>query len=45
MRKRKVLIVDDEKLLRWSLSQKIQEWDFDVAEAENGEKALLTAEE
>lgn len=45
MRKRKVLIVDDEKLLRWSLSQKIQEWDFDVAEAENGEKALLSAEE
>ena len=45
MRKRKVLIVDDEKLLRWSLSQKIQEWDFDVVEAENGEKALLTAEE
>lgn len=45
MRKRKVLIVDDEKLLRWSLSQKIQEWDFDVAEAENGEAALRTAEE
>ena len=45
MRKRKVLIVDDEKLLRWSLSQKIQEWNFDVTEAENGEKALLSAEE
>ncbi len=45
MRKRKVLIVDDEKLLRWSLSQKIQEWDFDVTEAENGEKALLKIEE
>ncbi|UCE41578.1 MAG: sigma-54-dependent Fis family transcriptional regulator [Candidatus Aminicenantes bacterium] len=45
MRKRKVLIVDDEKLLRWSLSQKIQEWNFDVAEAENGETALFKAEE
>ena len=45
MRKRKVLIVDDEKLLRWSLSQKIAEWDFDTAEAENGQKALLSAEE
>jgi DNA-binding NtrC family response regulator len=45
MRKRKVLIVDDEKLLRWSLSQKIQEWDFDAVEAENGGKALLIAEE
>ena len=45
MRKRKVLIVDDEKLIRWSLSQKIKEWNFDVAEAENGEKALLSAEE
>ncbi len=45
MRKRKVLIVDDEKLLRWSLNQKIQEWDYDVAEAENGETALVAAEE
>jgi DNA-binding NtrC family response regulator len=45
MRKRKVLIVDDEKLLRWSLSQKIQEWGLDVAEAENGGNALHTAEE
>jgi DNA-binding NtrC family response regulator len=45
MRTRKVLIVDDEKLIRWSLSQKIQGWNFDVAEAENGEKALLAAEE
>jgi two-component system response regulator AtoC len=45
MRKRKVLIVDDEKLLRWSLSQKMQEWNFDVSEAENGNEALFTAEE
>jgi two-component system response regulator AtoC len=45
VRKRKVLIVDDEKLVRWSLSQKIQEWNFDVAEAENGETALLSAED
>lgn len=45
MRKRKVLIVDDEKLLRWSLTQKIQDWDFDVAEAENGKIALRIAEE
>ncbi len=45
MSKRKILIVDDEKLLRWSLSQKIADWDFDTAEAECGEKALLLVEE
>jgi two-component system response regulator AtoC len=43
--KRKILIVDDEKLLRWSLSQKISGWNFDTVEAETGEKALLLAEE
>jgi DNA-binding NtrC family response regulator len=36
----KILIVDDEKLVRWSLRQKCQEWGYQVAEAENGTTAL-----
>lgn len=44
MRKKKILIVDDEKLIRWSLGQKLSEWDLEVAEAENGKTALQRAE-
>jgi DNA-binding NtrC family response regulator len=36
----KVLIVDDEKLVRWSLRQKCQEWGYQVSEAEDGTAAL-----
>ncbi len=36
----KVLIVDDEKLVRWSLRQKCEEWGFHVLEAELGGAAL-----
>ncbi|MFB3815266.1 MAG: sigma-54-dependent transcriptional regulator [Terriglobales bacterium] len=39
----KVLIVDDEKLVRWSLRQKFQEWGYLVTEAENGAAALRAA--
>jgi two-component system, NtrC family, response regulator AtoC len=39
----KVLIVDDEKLVRWSLRQKCQEWGYHVAEAENGTAGLRAA--
>jgi len=35
-----VLIVDDEKLVRWSLRQKYEEWGFTVHEAENGAAGL-----
>lgn len=45
MRKRKILIVDDEKLVRWSLSQKLNEWGNEVIEAENAEKGLFLCEE
>jgi DNA-binding NtrC family response regulator len=45
MRKKKILIVDDEKLIRWSLGQKLSEWNMDVTDAEDGKSALQSAEE
>ncbi len=45
MSKKKVLIVDDEKLIRWTLSQKLQEWNLDYLEATSGEAAFQVAEE
>jgi len=40
MRKRKILIVDDEKLMRWSLSQKLADWNLETVSAEDGITAL-----
>ena len=40
----KILIVDDERLVRWSLRQKCEEWGFHVLEADAGEPALRIAE-
>lgn len=45
MRKTKILIVDDEKLIRWSLHQKLAEWNFAVVEAADGASALTLVEE
>jgi DNA-binding NtrC family response regulator len=39
----KVLIVDDEKLVRWTLRQKCEEWGYRVLEADNGMAALRLA--
>ncbi|HLI63234.1 MAG TPA: sigma-54 dependent transcriptional regulator [Terriglobales bacterium] len=39
----KVLVVDDEKLVRWSLRQKCEEWGYHVLEADNGTAALRVA--
>ena len=36
----KILIVDDEKLVRWTLRQKCQEWGYQVLEAETGTAGL-----
>jgi len=41
----KILIVDDEKLVRWSLRQKCEEWGYHVSEAEDGAATLRVARE
>jgi len=38
------MVVDDERLVRWSLRQKCEEWGYHVAEAETGEAALKLAQ-
>ncbi|MFQ6108165.1 MAG: sigma-54-dependent transcriptional regulator [Candidatus Aminicenantales bacterium] len=45
MRKKKILIVDDEKLIRWSLREKLAEWNLEVIEAEDGKSARRLLEE
>jgi DNA-binding NtrC family response regulator len=35
MPRENVLIVDDEKLIRWSMRQKLESWNYQIAEAEN----------
>ena len=42
--RKKILIVDDEKLVLWSLSRKLPEWGYDVVEAENGVAAMKAFE-
>jgi DNA-binding NtrC family response regulator len=39
----KILIVDDEKLVRWSLRKKCEEWGYQVVEAEDGSGGLRLA--
>ncbi|NTV80445.1 MAG: sigma-54-dependent Fis family transcriptional regulator, partial [Candidatus Aminicenantes bacterium] len=40
MSKNKVLIIDDERLVRWSLAQKLKGWGYEVVEAESGRAGL-----
>ena len=35
-----ILVVDDEKLIRWSMKQKLESWNYQVFEAENLKDAL-----
>ncbi len=37
----KVLVVDDEMLIRWSLKEKLSEWGYEAVEAENAAQALV----
>jgi DNA-binding NtrC family response regulator len=45
MAARKILIIDDDRLIRWSLRQKLGEWAHQVIEAENGADGLRLAGE
>ncbi|MDP2914498.1 MAG: sigma-54 dependent transcriptional regulator [Candidatus Aminicenantes bacterium] len=45
MQKKKVLIIDDERLVRWSLAQKMTRWGYDVVEAESGAAGLRSLTE
>ena len=40
MPKETILVVDDERLVRWSLQQKLEQWGYNVSLAENGTSAL-----
>jgi len=40
MHQKKILIIDDERLVRWSLAQKMTRWNYEVVEAENGADGL-----
>jgi two-component system response regulator AtoC len=40
----KIMIVDDERLVRWSLRQKCEEWGYRVVEADSGGPALQLAQ-
>ncbi|MFQ6083919.1 MAG: sigma-54-dependent transcriptional regulator [Candidatus Aminicenantia bacterium] len=40
MMNKKILIVDDEELIRWTLRQKLTKWGYEVIETDNGQNVL-----
>jgi len=45
MKKNKILVVDDEQLIRWSIEQNLKKQGYEVLTAANGEDALKLARE
>ena len=45
MRKHKILVVDDEHLIRWSLEQNLKKQGYEVTQAASGEDALKLVSE
>jgi len=45
MPKKKILVVDDEKLIRWTLRQKLGEWGYEAIEAETGTAGVKIAQD
>jgi len=45
MRKKKIMVVDDEHLIRWSLEQNLKKQGYEVCTAANGEEALAMVRE
>ena len=45
MRKIRIMVVDDEHLIRWSLEQNLKKQGYDVLTAGNGEEALRLVRE
>ncbi len=45
MKKTRILVVDDEQLIRWSLEQNLKKQGYDVMTADNGEDALKLVRE
>ncbi|HUU45071.1 MAG TPA: sigma-54 dependent transcriptional regulator [Acidobacteriota bacterium] len=43
--KRTILVVDDEKLIRWSLDSKLRSWGYEVETAEDAQTAIGIVEE
>lgn len=44
MHRKKILVVDDEKLIRWGINQHLSEWDLEANVAETGREALSRME-
>src|SRR5207237_6869310 len=42
--KERILVVDDEKMIRWSLGEALRGWGFEPIEAETGSGALAAFE-
>ena len=45
MRRTRILIIDDDRLIRWSLRQKLEALAYDVSEAETGAAGLRAAQD